>query len=162
MYAVCREAFKHTHTRSINHTTHQFHPYSRIKLKNFCCQRQNRRACLQARTRLLPFPLPASPFRRLCDPLLALLTADETFGVTCLFRFDFPLPQHLSSCLSIHASQTHHSRAQICESHRLDDNNLCKLRIQGLSRFSFFFLFFYKLIVLINTSDQGSCIYGVG
>lgn len=45
-------------------------------------------------------------------PSFRVVTADETFGATCLFRFDF-LPEHLSSCLSIHGSQTSHPRAQI-------------------------------------------------
>lgn len=124
--AACRVAFRHTHTRSINilqitsiHTQGSSWKTSAAKDKT------DVRAHARMHVLLLPLPLRVSlSLCRLCDPPFALLTADETFGVTCLFRFDFPPPQHLSSCLSIHASQTHHSRAQIRKSHRPDDSNV--------------------------------------
>lgn len=81
------------HTRSINHTANVFHRYSKIKLKSSAAKDKitvQTPTQPHTRVRLLSLPSPCLLFSSpIVWPSFCVVTADETFGITCLFRFDF-------------------------------------------------------------------------
>lgn len=95
-----------------------FHRYSKIKLKSSAAEDK---ITVQTPTHtrahvccLFP-PHVSFSLCRLCDP--PFVTADETFGITCLFRFDFLFIRLEQLPLNTHFTNTSFKGTNMCVTH---------------------------------------------
>lgn len=92
-------------------------------------------------------------------PSFCIVTADETFGVTCLFRFDFLHTTFEQLPLNTRFTNTSLKGTNMCHTDWMILNDwmiiyACKVRLHHWIRINFFFNFSNQLILLISILNQ--------